>query len=249
MSDISEILRDWPLQPGRINARIITGIDGRRKLQIRVDLGLMQMELEGRPDGVRPEGFDTLLDYQRERLRRYQESGGAAENFVLSSDECRALREEAVQHYHRYVGLFALGEFAGVADDARHNLGILDLCRDYAANDQDRVMIEQFRGQVIMMRTRSEAELAIKQGQPKQAIAALDRGLIELRTSYDDQGRMDEYDTANETQLLRGMRDALVPKLPTSQRVELQERLRAAIDAENYELAAILRDELRMMAD
>ena len=52
---------------------------------------------------------------------------------------------------------------------------------------------------------------------------------------------------AGEVQLLRGMRDALVPKLPTSQRVELQDRLRAAVEAENYELAAILRDELRLM--
>ena len=43
------------------------------------------------------------------------------------------------------------------------------------------------------------------------------------------------------------MRDALVPRLPASQRVELEERLRAAIDAENYELAAILRDELRLL--
>jgi protein-arginine kinase activator protein McsA len=39
----------------------------------------------------------------------------------------------------------------------------------------------------------------------------------------------------------------LVPKLPSSQRAELQERLRAAIDSENYELAAILRDELRLL--
>jgi hypothetical protein len=73
--------------------------------------------------------------------------------------------------------------------------------------------------------------------------------LSELRSVYDDAGRGDEFDSANETQLLRGMRDALVPKLPTSQRVELQERLRAAIDAENYELAAILRDELRLLDD
>ena len=210
---------------------------------------MLQMDMTGRPDGTRPHDCDSLLDYQRDRLDRYQKSGGTAEAFVLSGDECRALREEAVQHYHRYVGLFALGEFAGVVKDAEHNLGILNLCRDYAANEPDRHMIEQFRGQVIMMRTRSEAELFIKQGQPKQAIAALDRGLIELRHAYDDQGRMEEYDAANEVQLLRGMRDALVPKLPTSQRVELQERLRAAIDAENYELAAILRDELRMMGD
>jgi len=48
-------------------------------------------------------------------------------------------------------------------------------------------------------------------------------------------------------QLLHGLRDALVPKLPSSQRMELEERLSAAISAENYELAAILRDELRML--
>lgn len=249
MSDISSILAAWPPQPGRINVRLITGDDGQQKLQIRIDLGLMQMNIDGRPDGLRPHGFDSLLSHHRDRLERYQKGGGSAEAFVLSSDECRSLREEAVQHYHRYVGLFALGEHARVVRDAQHNLGILDLCRDFAASDSDRVMLEQFRGPVIMMRTRAEAELAIRQGQPKQAIAALDRGLIDLRNAFDDAGRLDEYDSANETQLLRGMRDALVPKLPTSQRVELQERLRAAIDAENYELAAILRDELRMMAD
>lgn len=249
MSDISSILANWPPQPGRINVRLIPGDDGKQKLQIRIDLGLMQMDIDGRPDGQRPHEFDSLLTYQRDRLERYQKGGGTAEAFVLSSEECRGLREEAVQHYHRYVGLFALGEHARVVRDAQHNLGILDLCRDFAANDQDRVMLEQFRGPVIMMRTRADAELSIKQGQPKQAIAALDRGLIDLRNAFDDAGRLEEYDGANETQLLRGMRDALVPKLPTSQRVELQERLRAAIDAENYELAAILRDELRMMAD
>ena len=43
------------------------------------------------------------------------------------------------------------------------------------------------------------------------------------------------------------MRDALVPQLLPAQRSELEARLRAAIVAENYELAAILRDELRML--
>ena len=63
-----------------------------------------------------------------------------------------------------------------------------------------------------------------------------------IRAWYDDMGEPAAYDQSNEVALLRGMRDALVPKLPASQRVELEERLRAAIDAENYELAAILRD-------
>ena len=59
--------------------------------------------------------------------------------------------------------------------------------------------------------------------------------------------RRARYLPGNEVQLLRGMREMLVPKLPTSQRSELEERLRAAIRAENYELAAILRDELRQL--
>ena len=52
-----------------------------------------------------------------------------------------------------------------------------------------------------------------------------------------------------EIQLLRGMRDELMLKLPASQKYELRERLRQAVEQENYELAAILRDELRMMKD
>jgi hypothetical protein len=249
VDDIAPILNRWPLTPGRINARIIDGSDGRPKLQIRMELGMLQMEIDGRPDGQRPHQFPTLLEYQRDRLKRYRQGGGVPEAVALSPDECRALREEAVQHYHRYVGLFALGEYPGVVRDAEHNLGILDLCRDFAQQDQDRAMLEQFRGQLIMMRSRSEAELALRAGQPKQALAALDRGLADLRQAYDDAGRLNDFEGANETDLLRGMRDALVPKLPTSQRVELQERLRAAIDAENYELAAILRDELRLLGD
>ena len=247
--DLTQLLRSWPHQPGRINARRIVGQDGRPKLQIRIDLGVLQMEFEGRPDGQRFEGFDSLLSFQQDRLERYTRQNDSPAGFILSQDECRALREEAVQFYHRYVGLFALGEYAAVVRDTTRNLELFDLCRDFGETEVDRTVLDQFRPPVLMMRARSEAELAIAADQPKQALAALDRGLAELRAAFDDIGRAGEFDTANEVQLLRGMRDTLVPKLPASQKVELQERLRAALDAENYELAAILRNELRMMDD
>lgn len=247
--DLTKFLQDWPYEPGRVNARRIIGTDGRPKLQIRIDLGVLQLELDGRPDGRRPEGFDSLLTCQQHRLQRYASETGSTAGFVLSQDECRALREEAVQYHHRYVALFALGDFAGVARDARRSLELFDLCRDFGETEVDRTILEQFRPQVVMMRTRAEAEMAIAAGQPKKAIAALDGGLAELRSVFDDAGRLDAFDQANEVQLLRGMRDALIPKLPASQKAELQERLRAAIDAENYELAAILRDELKMLED
>jgi hypothetical protein len=245
--DLTNLLQSWPYEPGRINARIVRGHDGREKLQMRVDLGVLQMELEGRPDGGRPFGFDSLLDYQHDRIDRYIQDHGSPAGFVLSPEECSALREEAVHFYHRYVGLFAIRDFDGVIRDTSRNLAVLDLCRDFGATETDRTVLEQFRPQIIMMRSRSEAEAALDGGKPRDALAALDRALDELRSVFHEAGAADAFDKANEVQLLRGMRDVLVPKLPASQKAELQERLMAAIDAENYELAAILRDELRLL--
>ncbi len=247
--DLTELFRSWPYEPGRVSARRIEGRDGRPKLQVRIDLGVLQMEMEGRPDGARPEGFESLLEHHRDRLDRYSRGGAGPEAFVLSPEECRALREEAVQYYHRYVGLMALGDYAGVVRDTTRNLEVLDLCRDHAAREADRTVLEQFRPHVIMMRARAEAEAALAAGLTRPALDALDRGLREIRGVFDQAGRDESFEQASEVQLLRGMRDALVPKLPVSQRVELQERLQAAIDAENYELAAVLRDELRLLSE
>lgn len=249
--DITELLKDWPHERGRIAARIIDGDDERPKLQVRLDLGILQMELDGRPDGRRPEGAASLFDLLRDRRARYTDGGGPPEGFVLAEEDCRGLREEAVQVYHRYVALFSIGEYARVVRDTRRNLEVFDFCRSHAARPEDRLMLEQFRPSVVAMRARAQAEQAIADKEPRQAVAVLDAGLDELRSFFDEHAdpeiRDEAFDRSGEVQLLRGMREALVPQLPTSERAELEERLRAALDAENYELAAILRDELRML--
>lgn len=247
--DIVSILRDWPFEPGRINVRLIEGQDGRRKMQIRVQLGLLQLELEGRPDGARPHGFDSLLEHQLDRVSRYQEESPGASGFVLSSDECRALREEAVMYYHRYVGLFVLEDYEGVVRDTTRNLAVIDLLRDYAAEEIDRQALEHLRPHLITMRARAEAAHALAQKNPRAALRVLDAAIADIRATVSSVETPDADEGSNDLELLQGMRDALVPRLPVSQRVELEERLQAAIAAENFELAAILRDELRMLRE
>ncbi len=245
--DLTKLLADWPCTSGQVNVRVITGRDDRPKLQLRIELGILQMEIEGRPDGRQPEGFTTYLDYQKDRMQRYLQQSGTSAGFVLSPDECRQLREEAIQFYHRYVGLFAMGDYTSVIRDTQHNLEVFNLARDHAASEDDREVLERFRPAVITMRSRAEAEMALKEQDVKTAVKALNRGLEEMKTLFEEAGAPEQYEYANEVMLLRGMRDTLVPRLPSSQRVELEERLQAALDAENYELAAILRDELRLL--
>src|SRR2546425_8110991 len=61
--DLNSILKDWPHESGSIKVRKVAGLDGREKLQLRVDLGVLQMELTGRPDGRRPHNCESLLEY------------------------------------------------------------------------------------------------------------------------------------------------------------------------------------------
>jgi len=87
--DISPVLRGWDYEPGTISVRKITGLDGRPKLQMRLDLGLLQMELSGRPDGLRPHGHESLLDYFESLLQAHEAQSGSDAGFALVTEQCR----------------------------------------------------------------------------------------------------------------------------------------------------------------
>ncbi len=264
--DISKLLLEFPYDPEKLTVRLITADDGEQRIQVRLDLGILQMHTEGRPDGQRPHGFDSLLEFYEDRLDQSQNprerpaageeatsesdptaDGAASGRFSLTPDDCESLRAEAVMYYHRYMALLALEDFEGVIRDTTRNLRVLELCAQHGQTEQDREALEQFRPYIMMMRARAMASQAIKDNEPKAALNAIDEGLEALRQHFAENGEPDSFDQSGEVQMLKGMRDALVPKLPVSQKTELRARLARAIEQENYELAAILRDELRMI--
>lgn len=286
--DISKILNEWSFEPGQVNARLIQGEDAEPKVQVRLDLGLIQMNWAGRPDGLKPHGFDSLLDFQEAQHDAWaighlaepgdspkrpsaeaadpHESGpeeagpetegsasespdDAEDEFTLSADDCRQLRDEAVQYYHRYVALLVLEEYEAVIRDTSRNLRLLEFCALHAKEESDRTILEQFRPYIMMMRARALAGAALKDDQPKASVFALDESLAEIQKYFTDRGTPELFEQSSEVEALKGMREALVPRLPVSQKSELRQRLQRALDQENYELAAILRDELRQIKD
>jgi hypothetical protein len=134
-----------------------------------------------------------------------------------------------------------------VRRDARDNLRALDLLAARAVEPLDRARFEPWRPHELAMRARAEAAVGLAAGRRDLAIAALEAGLRSVQESLQRQGRGDRVDVAPEVGLLRTLLDALALKLPASQRLEIERRLREAVMSENYELAAILRNELRMM--
>jgi UvrB/uvrC motif len=276
--DLTELLEEWPFETGQITVRVIEGKDGNPRIQVRLDLGLLQMSTEGRPDGTRPHGFDSLLDYYESKIDQDAietetdpettvsgEEGEDDEQFLektqfdklddteqtqsrfLSADDCRALREEAQQYYHRYIAMLVLEDYEAVVRDTSRNMRVLNLFREYAINQEDQQAMESHRPYIMMMRARSLASQALKAEENKAAILAIDEGLEALKQYYESIDQADLFEDSGEVSMLRDMRDALIPKLPVSQKAELRQRLEAAIVSENFELAAILRDEIRML--
>src|SRR3954451_20955924 len=103
--DLNSLLKDWPHESGSIKVRKILGLDGREKLQLRIDLGVLQMELTGRPDGQRPHGAESLLSHHQLRAAHAESKGDAYE---LPPEQCAELQQEGIQYYHRYLSLFQI---------------------------------------------------------------------------------------------------------------------------------------------
>jgi len=130
--DLGLILEGWKYNPNEVTVRKIVGLDGLEKIQMRLDLGVLQMEISGRPDGRKPHGHESLLDYHRASLERHRAKTGDVEDFTLDEDEVSDLKQEAMQYYYRYLSLFHLEEYDQVMRDTERNLGAFDFIREYA---------------------------------------------------------------------------------------------------------------------
>jgi len=245
--DISRILREWPYEPGKLNARLVDSDDGSPRLQVRLDLGLLQMFLDGRPDGQTPHGFPSLLEYHESRLDATT-SPDAPEDiapFSISVEDCQSLWEEGLQYAHRYVALATLDDNDRVLRDTVRNLRLLDFLTAHGPQDE-RPTLEQFRPYIIMMRHRSLAALLARDGEPRAAALTLEHGMEALGALHEDPKSAEQM---SEYRSLRELHEAIAPSKPATRKDKLQQALQTAIAEERYEEAARLRDELKHLRE
>lgn len=245
--DIGHILDDWPYEHGQISARKIRGDDGREKIQLRLDVGLLQMEVSGRPDGMHPHGYESLLSYYEDALEKHRAPGGQVADFDLDERACELLRNEAVMYYHRYLAEFVLEEYPAVVRDTARNLRVMDLCREYAREESDRFALEQHRPYVVMMRTRAAALEGLMDNRPKAALEAVRQGVAEIEEYYQRFAQEEEMDASGELAILRALAKDIEGRVPADPINKIKNRLARAVHEERYEEAAMLRDQLRQL--
>ena len=245
--DLSPLLHSWPYEPGLVKVRKISGRDGKTKIQMRIDLGILQMETEGRPDGKRPHGFESLYDYHLNRLDEFIQIHGSPIGFSLSNEDCMGLSMESLQYYYRYLSSFYLADYEQVEIDTARNLKIFDFVREYASNENDRFILEHYRPYVIMMQARAKAFRKMKAERTQEALDILIQGINQIKEHYDEIGQPSRVEECEEIELLRKMAEGILETMPFDPVQDLREQMQMAVAQEDYEKAAVLRDEIRRL--
>jgi hypothetical protein len=216
-----------------------------RKIRVVTQRGTFYLEVDGRPDGA-----DAVLPALLKAKNR--DSSEGFDCFSLSDLDVQHLSEEAFLYRLRREYFFKVGDFARAIRDVNIGIQIIDLITAHAINGELRTFFLQFRPDQEIFRRTAEAKLAIQQkdyslARERIELAAsfvqeiarryddsfpeswLEKRLTQLKKVYDEIGSIWEND-------LSPLRNS-----PPS----LEEQLRIAIESEEYELAAELRDIIR----
>ena len=248
--DISPLLDQWDYQPGQLVVRKFLGKDGLEKIQLRVDLGLLQMNARGRPDGKHPYGRESLLEFYQAQMDKFQkERRGDEKSYRLSGEDCARLQQEALQYHHRYICLFQLEEFEAVLRDTERNLKVFDFVQEHAASEETSWALQQFRPQLLMMRVRARGAIALKANRYLEVVRLGEEGVEELRQFYREHDRADLLEQSGEILSLESWLQEIQARRPLTPRERLETALNEAVKNEDYEKAAQVRDALRNLKE
>jgi len=257
--DIRSTLNDWEYDPDRVSVRIIRGDDGKDKIQLRLDLGLLQMEFDGRPDGQRVQGFESWFDYYLERQKQHDAKNPDSASFHLETEDCVRLLREGVQYYHRYLSFWNLERYELCARDTRRNLRLFAFVREFARHDRDKLQFDQWRPYVTMMHARAVATPLAEMRDYDAAFGAIEAGIAGIRSFLDEYGQTDNAESCSELNMLVQWKEHLQhkqtddasktyrPPEPRQLVDDLHDQLQRAIDEERFEEAARLRDRIRQV--
>ena len=248
--DITRILDEWDFNPDA-NVRKIVGDDGVQKIQVRVDQGafqgVLQLNLDGRPDGKRPHDTDFALDHYRQSLETHRQQHGGDRGFSLDRKACQELFDESSRVYGRYVFLLQIKDYQRVVRDTERNMDLFRFVHQYAAQEDDRQNLQRWWPYILRIYATARAMLAFDAEDHDGAHQVLTQAIDDIQALPEVQAEEFFVERDRSREALEELRTDLAGKRPPTRRQRLERELEEAIAREDFERAAELRDQLRTL--
>ena len=247
MQDIRALLQDWEYDSDS-NIRVLNAIDGRMILQVRLPLGIEQYEMDGRPDGQRPFGQETFLSVIEERLAVWRQEHDDDSGFSIDHEDFVRLQSESILFYYRYLVLFQLNDFERVTRDTEHNIRMCRLLEFYCRDEDERNSVLQFRPYIIRMNSMARSMLAVQKNDAHGGVGILESAIREIELLEMLPSPVFQFERSRSVSYLTTALEQMREKDANPQKI-LEDELSRALDEENYEHAAELRDQIRNLID
>jgi hypothetical protein len=199
--------------------------------------------LDGRPDGERPFDHESVVAAIDERLVTHERENGGDEGFELTHEDCVLMQSEGVLFYYRYLLLFQMDDYDRVIRDTGHNLRICQLLENHCTDKDDRNAVLQFKPYIIRMHAMAKAMRHAGNDEPDDARAIIDQAIVEIQGLEKIDSPAFQFERVRSVNFLRSARDQIGDQ--TDPKKKLENLLQKAVDDEDYELAAQLRDRIR----
>lgn len=242
-ADIRKILQSWPYDPDK-DARLTQGEDGREILQVRTPVGIEQYELDGRPDGARPHGCESALEFYQQQVDEAK-ADGRDSSFKLGRGECNELFSEGTLYYFRYLRLFQLKDWSRTIRDTARNLRVFDLVHRFARREEDRLFLEKWRPYIIRVNASAAAMLELERQAYDEALRITNEGIGNIEGLDELEDETFEFERGRSVAALRELASQIQRNRPMSELEQLEHQLRRAIERQEFERAAQLRDKIR----
>jgi hypothetical protein len=243
--DLRSALQSWPYDPDN-DTRLVRGEDGRSILQVRTPLGIEQYELEGRPDGQRPHGMESALEYHLQKLEQARAAGREAE-FELGPRECSELFNEGTLYYFRYVRLFQLKDWVRTRRDTARNLRVFDFVNRYARREEDKLFLEKWRPYILRVHASAAIMMELEKQAYDQALRLAEQALQQLEGLNDLEDETFQFERERSRKALSDLAAQIRKNRPLSELEQLEHQLRRAVERQEFERAAQLRDRIRAL--
>ena len=247
MENIGPLLKHWPYSQDNTIRKIIDE-DGTEKIQVRVDQGafqgILQMELDGRPDGHKPHRSIFVLDYFQSKRDKYIESNGKEEGFELKKAHCRELFDESHQIYERYVFLLQIQDYDRVIQDTERNMDLFRFVNRYAKTEKDRLNLEKWWPYVLRINAIARVMITTQNEDYASAIAIIRDVLEQIEALEKVDAEEFHMEKERSIQALNELLEELEQKRPLTETERLKKELLMAIESEDFERAAELRDRI-----
>ena len=164
---LRSFLQGWPYDP-KNNVRVARGADRREIILVRQPMGLEEYEIDGRPDGRRTHGMESVFDFHRARFEAAKQSN-ALIGFDLSAKDCAELFHEGVSYYQRLIHLFRLKDWTRAERDAAHLLRLIEFIKRHAQCEEDQVQLDHWKPDLARINAVARAMILSEKGQYRDA--------------------------------------------------------------------------------